>query len=322
MYVRTPRNETVLREFGSYPGHLNLLGRKATAVQRAIRRGGLAGYEPETMATLFTLVQQSRRPAEFFDVGAHIGVYSALVETVFPVDAVNVTAFEPAPHTAEITRDIIKRNHLTFRLEETAVGAEVGTATLFLSEVAETSNSLVAGFRPSSESVVVPKTTLDVYCREHEVEPTVIKIDVETYESFVLRGARETLAHARPSVVCELLPSFPVSTGSTISIGPETAETAATLATFDDFGYHVHRWVPDNGWQECESKVVLERSDDEVDIRDWLFTPEPLTPQFHEAHQEWLTAIAACGAETNLMVDSGHKPPRDWGTRHRLAPTD
>lgn len=304
MLVTIPRNQTVLRDVGSYVSGLNLLDRKQTAVQRQVRRAGLAGYEPETQATLLTLVQLSRRPAGFFDVGAHIGIYSALIAAVFPPDLVHVTAFEPTPATAAVCRSLADKNRLDMRIEPLALSSTEGTATLFISDKAETSNSLVAGFRPSSQRVEVPMTTLDAYCRANGVLPTVLKIDVETYEVHVLRGALGVLADARPAVVCELLPAA----------APE--QTSEVLDAMAGIGYQVHRWEVGAGWRPCHPDEVLSHVNGAH--RDWLFTPGPLDDRFETAFAEWSTAIAECTHETNTFVPGGAPAPAGWGDPYEV----
>ena len=52
LLIKVPENRAVLSATGPYPRALNMLGRRQTAVQRQLRRSGLAGYEPMTQATL------------------------------------------------------------------------------------------------------------------------------------------------------------------------------------------------------------------------------------------------------------------------------
>ena len=241
MLVRIPRNETTIRQLGPYVRRLDLLDHRRTAVQRQVRRGGLASYEPGTQATLLSLVQLSRRPAEFFDIGAHIGLYSALVGAIFPPDLVHVTAFEPTPDTARMCRTLAERNHIPIWLEQCALSSCDGSATLHISEKAETSNSLMAGFRPSSESISVRVTTIDNYCLLRNTHPTVMKVDVETFEAEVLRGALQTIKDARPAIVCEILPTTAPGAIKTI------------LKIIVSIGYKMHYWRDPRGWVESNS---------------------------------------------------------------------
>jgi hypothetical protein len=113
----------------------------------------------------------------------------------------------------------------------------------------------------------------------------------------------QTLADARPSVVCELLPAA----------APEP--TRAVLDELDALGYHLHHWVDDHGWQESSRADVLAQTSHT--LRDWLFTPGPLSDEFRDALHEWLDAIAGCTVEENLLVPGGERPPAGWGAPHR-----
>lgn len=304
LLVRVPRVESVLREIGPYRHSLNVLDRKQTAVQRQLRRSGLAGYEPPTQATLMALVQTSRRPVEFFDIGAHIGLYSALAALVFPPDLVHVTAFEPTPTTADICAQLAHRNRVAVNLERVALSDQEGSASLFVSDKAETSNSLVAGFRTASAVVSVPTTTLDVHCLARQVLPTVLKVDVETFEPFVLRGASRTLTSARPAVVCELLPSNATS-------------SLESLSLLRAAGYVAHAWAPDAGrWVVVSEAGQRGRLNGE--LRDWLFLPAPASDELHSAVAEWRAAIADCTEETNVLYPGGTPPPPGWDSRYQL----
>jgi len=300
MFVRVPRNGRVISSTGSYAGRLNVLDRKETAVQRQLRRAGLAGYEPLTQATLLALAELAPRPTSFLDVGAHIGLYSALIATIFADDDVQVIAFEPTPHTADIARRLAARNGLSYSVEQLALSSAPGKATLYISAKAETSNSLSEGFRESAQSVDVTVTTLDDFCLERGVTPSVMKIDVETFEPHVLRGGLLTLDRARPSIVFELLPKS------------DARMTDSVLRLLGSIGYRLHRAVGDE-W--VETPLDTYRLHLSHTSRDWLLSPTK--PEGLDASvQRWLAAIAECTEDTNLMVPGGEAPPDGWNAKH------
>jgi FkbM family methyltransferase len=300
MYVRVPRNDRVISSIGSYPGRLNVLDRKETAVQRQLRRAGLAGYEAQTQATLLALAELAPRPTTFLDVGAHIGLYSALVTTIFGADDVRVIAFEPTPHTADVARRLAARNGLEYSVEQLALSSAPGKATLYISDKAETSNSLSEGFRVSAESVDVTVTTLDDFCLERGVTPSVMKVDVETFEPHVLRGGLLTLSRARPSIVFELLPSS------------DARMTDSVLRLLGSIGYRLYRSV---GTEWVETSTDTYRLHLSHESRDWLLCPGK--PEGLDASvQAWMAAIAECTQETNLLVPGGQPPPDGWDAKH------
>src|SRR5690554_3104652 len=190
------------------PGHdlepvrLDLLVGASSAVQRQVRRVGIGGYETPTMATLLAVAAQQRAPV-FFDVGANVGLYAAMVARL--LTASTVVAFEPTPSTAAIARQIVAANGLDVRVEAVALGADEGTADLYLSAKSDASNSLVEGFKRSTGMVTVPVRRLDGYVEASRLVPTLLKVDTETFEPQVIAGAVETLRRHRPTMVVEVL---------------------------------------------------------------------------------------------------------------------
>jgi FkbM family methyltransferase len=292
--VKIARNESVLRDFGAYPSAITL-GGGHTENQRNFRTGGLYGFEAGTQATLLTLVQlaAAHRPIEFFDVGAHIGMHSLIVSTVYPTDRVHVTAFEPTPRTAAICRTLAGANQRQIRIERCAISDQDGTAELYISPW-ETSNSLMAGFRPALESISIPTVSLDSYCAKHSVLPSVIKIDVETYEPHVLLGGLATFERARPSIVCEILDGA----------DPEAIERALTALA--SLGYHQHRWNRAEGWSECSIQDIIDQVPH--DGNDWLLTPDPIDDRFRAALTEWRSAIAECKGDPPTVREQYERP--------------
>jgi FkbM family methyltransferase len=171
-------------------------------IPKELERGGVAGYEPDTMAILLALAESS--PAAIFDVGANVGPFAlvapALVDRPF-------VAFEPVPDVVEALRHMVAINDLACTIEEVAVGDANGNATLYLSAASDASNSLRPDFRVATGRIEVPLTTLDAYAGRTGVWPGLLKIDTETTEPAVLRGASEVLAR-RPWIVCEVLPGW------------------------------------------------------------------------------------------------------------------
>lgn len=146
------------------------------------------------------------------DVGANIGVYACTGAARLP-EGGRLTAFEPVPENLGHLRANVTRNGLDDRVEiaAVAVGESAGELTLHLS--AEQSGKHSADARnagPGASSVTVPMTTLDE--RLGDAGADLVKIDVEGYEGFVLRGAPTTLA-AEPTLMFELHPELQANCG-------------------------------------------------------------------------------------------------------------
>ncbi len=168
---------------------LDIVDPVSTAVQRLLRRTGLAGYEPATMATLLAAFQRQRPGFHFVDVGANMGLYSAICAVMF--EPGRVVAFEPTPDVAEVARRVLAANGISVeRRTSRAVRPRrtSGTVPLYLSAVSDSSNSLVAGFKQSVGSIDVAVTTLDDYVAATGTTPDIVKIDTETFEPAVIRA--------------------------------------------------------------------------------------------------------------------------------------
>ncbi|MEU8827393.1 FkbM family methyltransferase [Streptomyces sp. NPDC048636] len=301
--ITLPLNPEVLRTSGPYPRALNVLSRKQTAVQRQLRRAGLAGYEPTTQATLLALAQQAPPGGAVYDIGAHIGLYSALISAVYGKGGPRTIAFEPTPETAALCRRIRECNRLGFEVHQAALSREPGTAELYFSHKSESSNSLNPAHRKHSASVSVPVTTVDAVTEERGLTPHLIKIDVETFEAAVLEGALSTVRRHRPWIVCELLPSA----------DHDALRTALAPLTAMDYG--LYPIAPDAPWHRYDETTY--RPAVSAQCRDWLLAPRPPTPAFHRAVRQWLIAILACDETTNLLTPDKASFPYGWNAPYR-----
>jgi FkbM family methyltransferase len=126
-----------------------------------------------------------------FDVGANLGAYTTLFgQWVGPRG--RVYSFEPAPVARGGLLRHVTLNGLADRVvvRPEAMSAAEGTAR-FRASGLNGDNRLGDD---SAQSIDVPTTSLDAFCRTHALRPAFIKLDVEGAELDVLRGARETLA--------------------------------------------------------------------------------------------------------------------------------
>lgn len=253
-------------------GVLNLVNDRDTITQRAIRRTGIAGYQPATTAGILAALELARRPLVFFDVGANAGLYSILCKRLWP-DA-RVVAFEPFGQTADAAAQIASANDLDITVERTAVSDDEGVAELFLSARSDASHSLHRFGEPTG-TVEVDTITVDAYVSEAGVAPTVMKVDVELHEPAVIRGARDLLETQRPILVIELLPE-----GDDLGQSGQEA-----LRMLGDLGYTAHHLVP--------HPLVAARGSDDL-WRDWLLWPGEPHAGFDAAYLGWSLAVARC----------------------------
>lgn len=141
-----------------------------------------------------------RREDLFVDVGANVGSYTILACAAVGARGV---AFEPIPGTYQRLVENIRLNRLEERVTclNKGVGTEEGAIT-FTSD-RDTTNHALASDEQCDHTVAVAVTTLDSALSG--MEPALIKIDVEGYETPVLEGAREILQNqALHAVIMEL----------------------------------------------------------------------------------------------------------------------
>lgn len=144
----------------------------------------------------------------FFDVGAHIGIYTlAMARAAGPTGSVQ--SFEPNPPTFERLRHHVLQNELTnVCLNQTAVGSAEGCATLNAPMKENSAAASLLGTnmpaRFEARPTEVQVTSLDAYCRRHTFDRVdVIKIDCQGYELQVLEGASNVLQTFRPRLLLE-----------------------------------------------------------------------------------------------------------------------
>jgi len=157
-------------------------------------------YEPAVAIALLSILDQNEL---FLDIGANIGVHTLIVAYN---KKVYVHAFEPVPRLAKRLKQNVKLNHLEnfVSIFEVAVGKECGQATLYIATRKDDgSHSLIAGVSAKSiQTLSVPVITIDYHLKTLNCGiPSVIKIDVEGAEAWVLDGAVSTLTNPNPPVV-------------------------------------------------------------------------------------------------------------------------
>jgi FkbM family methyltransferase len=238
-------------------------------VPRLLEDGGVANYEPETMAAFLAAISVLEA-GEAFDIGANVGIFSLIAAAT---TTARITGFEPTPQLAATYRAVAGANALPCEIEEIALGAANGTATLYISAKTDSSNSLVAGFRTAAGTVEVPVERLDDYIARTGRRPAVMKMDTETTEPDVLAGAPDTLRSIRPWIVCEVLAS--------------TTEARLT-ELLRPAGYRFHH-LGERGPVERDTIA----GDSTYRYRDWLFTPDALPAGFAAHYEAWRRAIGA-----------------------------
>lgn len=143
------------------------------------------------------------------DVGANIGWYSLLLDKHSP-SSVRLYAFEPDPLNFQLLSANITLNKArNITAIPKALSDKSTTQTLYLYPSKNRGRHSLLPIN-SGEQVDVTTTTVDTFVQENQLDVRRIKfmkIDVEGYEYFVLRGAHEVLSHI-PYLHTEYSPGY------------------------------------------------------------------------------------------------------------------
>jgi FkbM family methyltransferase len=127
-----------------------------------------------------------------FDVGAHVGYYT-LLGAALVGRAGRVISFEPNARNNRFLRRHVAMNGLQqVSIEGAAVSDRAGVARF------EAGSGSGTGHLAEHGGTEVPTVRLDDYCREFDLQPQAVKIDVEGAELKVLRGAESLLVTHHP----------------------------------------------------------------------------------------------------------------------------
>ncbi|MGO9513651.1 MAG: FkbM family methyltransferase [Steroidobacteraceae bacterium] len=171
------------------------------------------------------------RPGELFvDVGANVGSYTILACAVIGARG---CALEPVPTTYNRLLENIRLNRLEDRVRCLNIGIGREQARLHFTVDLDTANHAVAHDEISPGSICIEMSTLNAVLTDSP--PSVIKIDVEGYESPVVEGAADILKdQTLHSVIMEL-------NGSGRRYGYDEARIVQRMS---DFGFRTYTYDP------------------------------------------------------------------------------
>ena len=167
------------------------------------------------------------------DIGAHVGYFTLTAWSAAP-DTAQTYAFEPNP----ISRNQLETNLAANKAHNVtvvpmAVGAEVGTVTLYPLNPWEP--GATSGFRRYAQrgGFEVAVTTLDDFCQKQSIKRIdALKMDTEGAEPMILRGMQQGLAEGRyKAMVIAVHPH----------LWDEPAAAEANIRSLEQFGYVLFR---------------------------------------------------------------------------------
>jgi FkbM family methyltransferase len=127
----------------------------------------------------------------FFDIGANVGSYTLLASGVRGAKTV---ALEPVASTYNILSENIALNKLQPLTTALNAGAGAAASTIRFTTDEDTTNHVLSADESADNTIEVPVVTVDSLLIHNH--PTLIKIDVEGYETEVLKGMTNTLNSA------------------------------------------------------------------------------------------------------------------------------
>ncbi|MFK7786635.1 MAG: FkbM family methyltransferase [Crocinitomicaceae bacterium] len=142
------------------------------------------------------------------DIGANLGIMTVHLAQTLPNSTIH--AFEPMPDNQEIFKKIVAKYQLkNVKFHEVALGDSDGTVKMILPEkdgakfqgLSHVKHDSITEWNEGTE-FEVPIKPLDSIFGEEKIQG--IKMDVENFEYFVLKGGKELLAKHKPIIYTEL----------------------------------------------------------------------------------------------------------------------
>lgn len=177
-------------------------------------------------------VLHSMSPDDLFvDIGANAGAYTILACAVKGARGI---CFEPVPSTHRRLVDNVRLNGLSDRVRVHNLGLADQVGELFFTSGENCMNHVVTDGQSTKNAVRVPVTSVDKILENES--PSMLKIDVEGFETPVIRGAHETLKKASLHTVLIELTGHGARYGFDESDIPNTMKNFGfTTYTYDPF---------------------------------------------------------------------------------------
>lgn len=171
--------------------------------------GGREQVGTEILERELRCLDGTNDPELVIEIGANIG-YFALIEMDALDEGAELVAFEPDDSNADLLKTNLALNDRldAATIERTAVGPERGTAELQLSSHSNLnqirSETVIEDNHDTDETITVDMWSIDEYLDESDYAPdavAAVRMDIEGYETEVLRGMETVLRADGPTVI-------------------------------------------------------------------------------------------------------------------------
>jgi len=181
-------------------------------------------------ADMAYLLHVLRQNDLFLDIGANIGSYTILASWVVKARTI---AFEPVLFTFERLKRNVSINFLEDIVEAHNIAIGDTCGNLHFSRNEDTTNHVISENEHIEDIIQVKVRNLDDFPECSSA--SLMKIDVEGYEKFVLNGGQQTLKNENlHSVIMEL-------NGSGTRYGVDENDIIAMMR---DYGFDIYRYEP------------------------------------------------------------------------------
>lgn len=195
--------DLVFKIFTLNKGYLVRLGQKKFRLDESLRR-----YSVSEDDALYQCLKDNLNDGDvFFDVGANIGLYSLLACDLISPNG-RVYAFEPAPANVQLLQRNVALNGYNTEIEVKQIALTDQFTSKSISFYTPKNggvspeSSLITGGKNEKE-VKVQTDTIDHFCANNRIRPTVIKIDTEGAELPILKGALDIVSNCYPMLIVE-----------------------------------------------------------------------------------------------------------------------
>jgi FkbM family methyltransferase len=198
--------KTVWAVWGDQERTVDFRGLRLTAPvgDHVFTAGLIGGFYESIELDLFERLAAASR--DVIDVGANIGIYACVGAAHLPPGG-RLTAFEPVPANLALLRRNLAQNGRSDRVtvKPCAVGEASGMAVIHLAS-GSGNHSLAAAVTGGGHGALPVRVTSlsDHLGAGSPVD--LLKVDVEGYDGYVLRGAARPLREHRPTLLVEFVP--------------------------------------------------------------------------------------------------------------------